>query len=477
MSIDQELEEKLEARVSRLSMILVVSVFSIKIINAFFTNSLGFYTELTDSITDFLLVTITFFALKKSRKPADMDHMFGHSKINSLAGILESIVTFVIYGIIAYVAILTLIDISRYTIRDPLYTTITLSIVVIINFFISGKIMKIGKETNNATIRAQAVNFRGDLFRNIAIIIGLIIALFGIYYFDPILALIFSIRSIYQSISVLRQGYNELMDYNAIDPDIVQELHQLIKDIDGISDVDDFALRTEGNSLYINLKISLEKFESLYSIQGIHELIKAKIKEFLPNYICNTLIQISSQKGEREYSELFDEIKYIVLKSEKIDEIHDISLDFLEDEILIQFHMLVNPLLKLSAAHDIATKIEEKIAAKLNEKLPNQKIEVISHIEPSEVKERKHYHNLPYEIPNSYNEIIRAIIDEIPQIEVCNNINLLQEEDGIYLTVKIAFKEDINVQEAHWIAEKLEFNLRTAIPNLKRCIIHPEYTC
>src|SRR6056297_1607211 len=103
-----------EKKVMRLSFTLVISVFAIKLTVSFLTNSFSFYTELADAAMDLIVVLITRFALIRSKKPADEEHMFGHSKINTLAGLVESLLIVGVYISIIYTAFNTLIEENRY---------------------------------------------------------------------------------------------------------------------------------------------------------------------------------------------------------------------------------------------------------------------------------------------------------------------------------------------------------------------------
>ena len=119
MASEKELEEKRNKRkVLGLSILLVSTVFIIKFIFSFFTNSLSFFTELTDGIMDFLIVALTFIALRSGQKPADHDHMFGHYKVNSLISIIQSLVTMGDYIWILVLSVSTIINSSDYQIHN-----------------------------------------------------------------------------------------------------------------------------------------------------------------------------------------------------------------------------------------------------------------------------------------------------------------------------------------------------------------------
>ncbi|MHA1729583.1 MAG: cation diffusion facilitator family transporter [Promethearchaeota archaeon] len=472
-----------------LSVILVLSVFIIKLVQVFFTNSLSFFAELTDGIMDFLIVGITFLALRMSRKPADHDHMFGHYKVNSFAAIIQSLITVVVYIYIIYLSGQTLANIAQYQIINSAWAAFSLFLIAVINFSITRFIKKVAEKTNNASIKAQTVNFKGDFFRNIAIIVGLIFAVFGIYILDPILAIIFSIKAIFESVTVFRQGFNELMDYNAINPGEIRDLEEKIGNTNGVAHLDNFAIRTAGFLLEANVQITLDDKISLDSAYEINTLIKENIRDKFSEYRCNSIIQVNSSSSDlRATSSLSSSLsstfyglleKVIKMGSniEKIDEIHRLSLDIMNDNVVLQFHILMDPKMNLNDAHNIASEIEQEIKVEITKRLENiesqPNIRIISHIEPSEIAKQVYFTNNIENTFPFYRKLIEHQIRSMPEINDFHKI-VIFEEDGIYISLHIKINGELSVRNAHRISQKLEFYLKSKIPNLKRCVIHSE---
>ncbi len=475
-------EKKNTQRVIRLSVFLVSAVFLIKLITLFFSSSMVFFAEFVDSLADFFVVIITFFALKQSSKPADLDHMYGHEKINSFASILQSMITIFVYTIIIYLSLELLISYPSIEILNPGLGGSVLIIIIIMNFFVSRIITGIGNKTNNATIKAQGVNFRGDLFRNI----GIVFSLFFTFFFpefsiiDPIIAIIFSIKAIIESFLVFKQGYDELMDYNAIDPEKTRQLKDKILKISGVEYIDSLAIRTVANEMNINIILSFDRNkETLYSINETNILINDIINVLFPDFNCNLYIQTNISTPEDLYKKFIEIIRYKSLKFEKIEGIHNIFLNILNEKMIIQFHLLIKPNTYLKDAHDIVSSFEHFIKMELSRYLKNKDIQIISHIEPSEEEKDdmsiQSYDSVDIEnLSIFYKEIIKDLIEKTPAIINYNDLNLINGFNGIYLSFRISLKDNLTVQEFHLITERLEFYIREKIPNLKKCIIHAE---
>ncbi|MDD3125495.1 MAG: cation diffusion facilitator family transporter, partial [Candidatus Kapabacteria bacterium] len=60
-----------------------------------FTGSLGILSEAWHSGLDLVATVVTYFAVKISGKPTDLEHDFGHGKIENLSALIETILLFV----------------------------------------------------------------------------------------------------------------------------------------------------------------------------------------------------------------------------------------------------------------------------------------------------------------------------------------------------------------------------------------------
>ena len=203
---------------------MVILVLLIKISISFITDSLSFFAELSDSIIDFIAVFITFIALKESRRDADFNHMFGHYKINSFAGLLQGLLIIGLYLLVIIKSIEKLVSNSIETPRNNLWVALSLVLTLGLVFGVSWKILQIGKKYKNALIIAQGTNFRGDFYRNITVIIGLIIMNFGLPIIDVILAILFSLKSIFEGFKIVKQCFLELTDANIISQEKIEKV-------------------------------------------------------------------------------------------------------------------------------------------------------------------------------------------------------------------------------------------------------------
>jgi cation diffusion facilitator family transporter len=465
-----------EKLVSRLSIGLSITVFSIKLITSIFVSSLSFLTEFSDSLLDLVSVGITLFALKESKKPPDAEHMFGHSKINSLAGFVQSLLLCGLYGGIFYSSIKELFFSKEIRVENSLIGASSLSIIIIIVFFVSKTILRIGKETKNLAIIAQAKNFRTDFYRNLAVILGLILVQFNLEILDPILAGIIAIVGIYNGLIILRDSTNELIDANALTDEIIENLKGKILDMQEVSEITQFNLRTVGNEIDLILILKIKRGFNREKIDSLNFQIKNVIKGFFPSFKTNTYIEIQSTppKNGASTPDLFKIVRNIGKRDPNLVNMHNIIIEQFHDEILIQYHVNANPNTTIQLAHNYGTMLEEGITDEVNKYYLDKKTVVISHIEPLPSQHITHSHVRIEEDTQSLKESITTIISEFTQIETTLDLSLHRISEGYSLILRITFPPHLTISEVHEITEKLENKIYTVHKNIISCLIHAE---
>ncbi|MHA1474130.1 MAG: cation diffusion facilitator family transporter [Promethearchaeota archaeon] len=478
--MNSTLKIKEQKLVNGLSISLVVLVFLIKISISFITDSLSFFAELSDSIIDFIAVLITFIALKESRREADFQHMFGHYKINSFAGLLQGFLIIGLYLLVIIRAIEKLLSDSLETPKNNLWVALSLVITLGLVFGVSRKILQIGKKYKNALIIAQGSNFRADFYRNITVIIGLLVMNLGLPIIDVILALIFSLKSIYDGFKIIKQCFLELTDANVISEDKIEKVKKEITIIGGIKNLDSIKIRTTGNLLDALVTVSLNIQDSMFSANLVRQNIINIINSNFPDFNCNTIIEIQSEKivdEKKNIEYLLEAVKLVGEECSKdnISNMHNITIDHFSDKMLIQFHVDMDPGMSLEKAHVYVSKLENLIEEKVDEIFGEKKYsEVISHIEPRDPSRIIHTHAISQTPPKDIIQKIQNMADTVEKIEKINDVKIQQEPEGIYLTILIQISGETRIIEVHRLTEQASNILFSSIENLKRCHIHAE---
>src|SRR3712207_5415433 len=103
----------------RLSLLAIASVFVFEFIAGIFTNSLALITDSTHALLDAVVTAILIIAIRLALKPKDIDHTYGHGKIETVGGFIGGIALFVVAVFFIYEAVMRLLSSSTSSSADP----------------------------------------------------------------------------------------------------------------------------------------------------------------------------------------------------------------------------------------------------------------------------------------------------------------------------------------------------------------------
>ena len=115
------------------SLIIAGGLAILKTTIGIMTHSLAILATAADSLMDFFMSLANYYFIRHAEKPPDHDHAYGHGKIESLAGLLQSLFMAIVALTIAGAAI------HRFTHPEKLeYSTAGIAVMVIailVNFW------------------------------------------------------------------------------------------------------------------------------------------------------------------------------------------------------------------------------------------------------------------------------------------------------------------------------------------------------
>lgn len=179
-----------------------------------------------DSTLDIFMSFINYLAIKKSSQPADKNHLYGHSKVEELASVVQALVIIITGVLIIYKSFYNYINsiTIKYTFLDMGVMLLSLSF----SFVIVKVLKNIGEKTGSNTLKVDALHYATDLYSNFAALIAIIIAYFtGLFIIDNFFAVLIGIFIISQAIKILKEAIYILMD-TSIPEDISKKIDEII---------------------------------------------------------------------------------------------------------------------------------------------------------------------------------------------------------------------------------------------------------
>ncbi|MFW9973397.1 MAG: cation diffusion facilitator family transporter [Candidatus Odinarchaeota archaeon] len=459
-----------------LTLIVILFQSSLKLLGVLITGSLSFLSETADTLTDIIFVSITLYSLYYSQKPADYEHMYGHTKIDSISGLIQGIILTNIYVILIYNAIQTIIRLD-FQVSNPGFGLLLLIISFIVNFVFSRILISKGRRYKSLTMEIQGLNLFQDSMRAIIVFLSFTFAYFNIIFLDPIFSIVLSCWIIVGALKLVRVGIKELTDTNPISSIIIEELRQRIFTLEHVIGVNDIKLRTSGKKLFLEVYLSVEDHISIVHANEIIISIRSLSTKIFPLYEVECIVEMNPMASEKSIGEgLVNLIFSMRSEYPKILNFKDLNIFSIENQYFISLIVVVDENLSLSEAHEVCSLFEHEI-----KKQASDISRIITHIEsqpykkvtaPGQIKCADVGPEMIKEISESVEKVLRSH----SQVKGYHRVEFWATLDYCILEAHIFFDGSINISKIHSYISELEENIRDelGIDNLDTIFLHSE---
>ena len=242
-------------QVSWLALLVNILLATVKISAGVFGHAYVLIADGIESTVDIASTLIVMGSLRYSAKPADANHPFGHGKAESIASIIISII---LLGAAALIAVQSVAEMGTPTPRAPSWFTLPVLLLVIVSKeTLFRKVWKAGGELTSTALKSDAWHHRSDALTSLAAFVGIAIALIGGRGFetaDDWAALAACGVIAWNGVRLLGTAINEVMDA-AVAPEIVKEVRDLAREVEGVLDVEKCRVRKSGMHLALDIHV------------------------------------------------------------------------------------------------------------------------------------------------------------------------------------------------------------------------------
>lgn len=460
-----------------IAFIIILIQSSLKTVGVIITGSLSFLSETVDTLTDILFVSLTIYSLYVSQKPPDFEHMYGHSKIDSLGGLVQGVILVNIYCVLIFVAIQTILT-SSFGIINPDVGFLILIISFIINLVFSRILIWQGKKQNSLSLRIQGLNLFQDSLRALIVIINFVLTLlFSVQFLDPYFSIAVSVLIIISSIHLSTKGIKDLIDANPINSLIIEEIKLSVFSLDHVNGVEDLKVRISGNTLFLEVRLSVEDHISVVHANEITKSIRSLSKKFFPSYNVETFVEMNPLSGESSLGEKIVNLLYS-MKSEfkEISDFKDLNIFRIENDYFLSLAIIVDDSLSLEEAHELSSLFERQLQEQVS-----FISRIITHIESQTMLKNSltdHLVCTPIE-PEKKKEIqafLDRLLKSIPEVKGYHGLEFWAALDFCVLELHVFFNGALNITRVHTLITEVEQQIKNTlkIENLTEIILHSE---
>jgi cation diffusion facilitator family transporter len=255
--------------------------FIIKLAAGLVTGSIAVLSDALDSGEDLIASGVALFSVRLALHPADLEHPYGHGKVESLGTMFEAGVIAAGAGFVTFYALSNITDEDR-----DIETTLGLIVMgaaFITNFFVGRYVFKVARETDSMILMADARHIMTNMAQAAAVATALmLVAITGNAIFDPIVALLLAAFLFYTAAQLLWQAINEIMDVSLPHGEL-ELIEQAVRD--GGPDVRGFhrlRARRSGPMRLIDMHLIMAPDATVTESHSVTEDIERRVKDHYP---------------------------------------------------------------------------------------------------------------------------------------------------------------------------------------------------
>jgi ferrous-iron efflux pump FieF len=262
------------------SVCVAVTLVALKAWALWTTGALTIAASLADSAIDLVASLAALASVAYAARPADDDHTFGHSAIEDLFALAQSVLVAGSAGLIAWTAIARIGDGTRLSAEGAGLAVMLLALVL------TGALVlwqqRVVARTGSRVVAADRMHYLSDLLPGLAAVVALIASLvWGVAWPDTVLSLGASAFLLYGAVRIGREAFDALMDREA-SPETVATVRRIAASQEGIAGFHDLRTRRSGSQLFVQLHVEIDGDRTLNEAHAIGAHLRRRIREVLP---------------------------------------------------------------------------------------------------------------------------------------------------------------------------------------------------
>lgn len=453
--VEPEDRARAQRRTTIVSIAAAAALVALKLGVGLAAGSLALVSAGVESSGDVLAATLTFFAVRLGRQPADPEHPYGHARAENLGALAEAGMLLAAGLVVAVAAIDRLIS-PRGTPDTRWFVFATIAIALAVDLSRTIVSWRTARRFDSAALRSNAFHFATDMMGSLLVLAGLLAVRAGFARADSIAALAIATIILVAALRLIAENANVLMDRVPAEAHAaaVRALARLAPDIE----LTRLRLRESAGRYFADANVSVGGGQAVVEGHRAASLVEQAIQEVLPG--SDVVVHVEPR---RENLDLRDRVLAIALSEPSVREVHDVALYGQDGAIAVTLHLKFPHDFRLPEAQRVAARIERAILAR-------PRVEAVqTHLEPLE---RPIAARAPRSLAERADaERVEAVARELAG-ERLSSARLLLTDAGRVVLLVLALDPSTPLMEAHRVASELEEGLRQRLDGVADVVVH-----
>lgn len=266
---------KLAEQGALLAIVTYILLSTAKLIAGSMLHSSSLTADGFNNISDIVANIAVLIGLRMARKPADMDHKFGHWKIEDLASLITSLIMFFVGLDVLFETVQKIIS-KQVTAIDPLGAIVGfISAIIMTGVYLFNK--KLAKRANSKALEAAAKDNLSDAITSLGTSIAIIASALNYPLVDQLVAIIITFFILKTAYDIFMESSFSLSD--GFDESLLQDYKQAILEIPKITQVKSQRGRTYGSNIYLDIILEMNPDLSVYESHEIADQVEEMLME------------------------------------------------------------------------------------------------------------------------------------------------------------------------------------------------------
>lgn len=255
-----------------------------KFIAYYLTYSSAILTDALESIINVVASAFAFYAIYLASQPRDMNHPYGHGKIEFFSAGLEGVLIVLASVFIVFHATQELLNPQPILDLKVGLTVITLG--TIINYGLGYLLEKQGVMDMSPTLIADGQHLKLDAMSGLILVSAVIIVyITDIYWIDGFASILFAVFMAWNGVKIIRKSIGGLMD--EANEEVLEKVVDILKTNQKTEwiDIHNMRIQEYGSDIHIDCHLTLPNYWTLEKVHDtVHEFEEILGQEF-PSHV------------------------------------------------------------------------------------------------------------------------------------------------------------------------------------------------
>ena len=345
----------------------------LKFLFGWMTNSIALMADAFHTASDVLTSVVVVIGFWTAKKPADVEHPYGHGRIEPIATLIISLLLIWAGGKFAWA--------SYDRLREPQIVTwnaVAFGLMIcsaLAKEWMARLALGIGRLIQSDMLRGDAWHHRSDAIASALVAFSMIATHFGSRKIDSFLGIGIAILIVYTGIDLLRAMVSVLVG-KAPSQDLIDRITRASMSIDGVQEVHDINVHEYGNRKVISLHVRVPgEMDTARS----HHLAKLVEKAISKSLDASTVVHVDPselRQSPPERRALEKELARIVTRYPSVKSFHGLTVSSVGGKPAINLHLVIDADLRVEESHEVGHRIVDELKERLGD------CQVNLHMEP-----------------------------------------------------------------------------------------------